>query len=531
MLGVSSKMGRSHDVIEMKPVQSGQHMSKESTFWGVHELAEGTRLNMEQLHQYASAAFNWLSTETTPSARESDGTCLVSALWIPPDHKVYLSTKAKGQVRSMMEVDTLVATGSQRIAPLWAGRATQEDKQALITNTRYHAEDSAYYLFESERAKQGRPTMVSGKKDKDGKFLNVDGFGHNAADLQYPPGSMIATWGYYRDENPLSYGRPIELCNPNNKNLKGRKCCQDVAVDLGIQWEPVFDPTPAQVNANDNVDLGAPEGDGDICVDSSRLGGAFRQAAERRWVPRGAHQERADACTSTYTVDPKPMEPAAMTPLPAPDDAESPDGAHATSQQPEQTDPPARPDEGMAPPEPTKPPKKPECWMQNALPDQYTSAFCRCTQDDQTKTLPLLTVENPKVDTQSCDYTEMPSKTENPVTEVTATYTIGCDMCAGPGGIENHDPSWCKPIAGCVEPIPTYEITLSDTSTLYGTVINEGDGDGHELGQALADKIKEHCPEDAGSCDTDSFDVMDAPVIIDEGVEYMKLQAVVDSSD
>ena len=81
--------------------------------------------------------------------------------------------------------------------------------------------------------------------------------------------------------------------------------------------------------------------------------------------------------------------------------------------------------------------------MQNALPDQYTSAFCRChIEDGETVTLERLTVESPEVDSESCSYTAMPTETEeNPVTELTPTYTLGCDVCAGPGGIENHDPS------------------------------------------------------------------------------------------
>jgi hypothetical protein len=166
--------------------------------------------------------------------------------------------------------------------------------------------------------------------------------------------------------------------------------------------------------------------------------------------------------------------------------------------------------------------------MQNALPDQYTSAFCRCHIGDETRTLPLLTVENPSVVTESCHYMTLPTGTENPVTEVTVTYTIGCDVCAGPGGVENHDPDWCEPIEGCVPPRPTYALYISDTSVSLGTAFNEDEG--VTIGQTLVDKLREACPGDHDTCDTTAFEVADVPLIVDEGVEYMILEANVDDS-
>ena len=190
------------------------------------------------------------------------------------------------------------------------------------------------------------------------------------------------------------------------------------------------------------------------------------------------------------------------------------------------------PETAQPSPKPTPPPENPTptCIMQNALPDQYTSAFCRChTKEGETLTLELLTVENPKVDSESCSYTKMPTKTQdNPVTELTPTYTVGCDVCAGPGGVENHDPDWCTAIPGCTLPEPTFALFLSDTSVSLGTAAN--DDEGKELGEKLVNKLKERCPKDGHQCSTEAFDVVDVPLIIDEGIENMILQATVDDS-
>ena len=283
-----------------------------------------------------------------------------------------------------------------------------------------------------------------------------------------------------------------------------------MADDLGVTWALHVAQTPEQTEADKNAmvvnDPPVKEEEEDFCLKDIELSEFWDpDFPDKRWAPRGARalRKRAGACTTTYTVD-----------WPLSDSVAETDAPTASSTQ--------------EPPEPTKPPEKPECWMQNALPDQYTSAFCRCTQSGKTKTLPLLTVESPQVDTQSCDYTAMPTKTENPVTEVTVTFTAGCNVCAGPGGIQNHDPEWCTPIPGCQPPRPTYALYLSDTAALLGTALNEDEGVG--LGESLIDKVKEHCPDDSDMCDNEKFDVFDVPIIAGEGVEAMILEATIDDS-
>lgn len=138
-------------------------------------------------------------------------------------------------------------------------------------------------------------------------------------------------------------------------------------------------------------------------------------------------------------------------------------------------------------------------------------------------------VPNPEVVLESCSYTAMPTEApDNPVTELKPTYTIGCDVCAGRSGAENHDPDWCTPVPGCVPPRPTFALYLSDSSVSLGTAAN--DDEGVELGKELVNKLKEHCPEDEDQCSTDAFDVIKVPLIVDEGIEHMILQATIDDS-
>lgn len=174
------------------------------------------------------------------------------------------------------------------------------------------------------------------------------------------------------------------------------------------------------------------------------------------------------------------------------DDASQTTPPETAQPSPETTAPP----DTTPSPGPTPAPEKPTYFMQNALPGQYTSAFCRCnTEGGETVTLELLTVENPEVVSESCSYTAMPTETpDNPVSELTPTYTIGCEVCTGPAGAENHDPDWCTPVPGCVPPRPTFALYLSDTSVSLGTAAN--DDEGVELGKELVNKLKEHCPED-----------------------------------
>lgn len=185
----------------------------------------------------------------------------------------------------------------------------------------------------------------------------------------------------------------------------------------------------------------------------------------------------------------------------------------------------------QASPEPTKPPEKPICEMQNALPDQFTSAFCRChTEGGETVTLERLTVENPERDAESCSYTAMPTKTEeNPVTEVKPTFTVGCDVCAGAGGVENHDPEWCTPIPGCIPPRPTFALYISDTDVSLGTATS--DDDGEELGSELVKKLEDKCPEDEDKCSNDAFKVMEVPIIVERGIEHVLLEATIEQSE
>ncbi|KAL6850626.1 hypothetical protein ACO1O0_007750 [Amphichorda felina] len=384
----------------------------------------------------------------------------------------------------------------------------------------YHAEDTAYYLFEWERSKNNNPLAQTAYEN--GKPTGLDTEGRQINTLKYPEGAMVATWGYYSwwKTSEKIRGEPIVSCSDGNKYLRGRKGCQTVANDLGVEWARISDLSAEDIAESNELALAAAdEEDLDICLDLAASPPSKRNLSnmKKRWVRWAAEAPlaRAEGCATTYTVNGDPLVPSTMTKTPLP--AETQDGGE-----------PEAPPTTQEPPEPTKPPEKPDCWMQNALPDQYTSAFCRCTQSGETKTLPLLTVESPQVDTQSCDYTAMPTKTENPVTEVTVTFTAGCNVCAGPGGIQNHDPEWCTPIPGCQPPRPTYALYLSDTAALLGTALNEDEGVG--LSGSLIDKVKEHCPDDSDICDNEKFDVFDVPIIAGEGVEAMILEATIDDS-
>lgn len=501
---------------EMSTIPEDPKPGDRRTYVKTVKVSGNIDVTMDHLYRVASEHHNWLVSTQDDGHIETDfGSLMVSALWIPEDRMIYVANKASGILHKLMRDEQKTIN-----APLWASRAAWQGSNSLIPNSIYHAEDTAYYLFEWERSKNNNPLAQAAYEN--GKPTGLDTEGRQINTLKYPEGAMVATWGYYSwwKTSEKIRGEPIVSCSDGNKYLRGRKGCQTVANDLGVEWARISDLSAEDIAESNELALAAAdEEDLDICLDLAASPPSKRNLSnmKKRWVRWAAEAPlaRAEGCATTYTVNGDPLVPSTMTKTPLP--AETQDGGG-----------PEAPPTTQEPPEPTKPPEKPDCWMQNALPDQYTSAFCRCTQSGETKTLPLLTVESPQVDTQSCDYTAMPTKTENPVTEVTVTFTAGCNVCAGPGGIQNHDPEWCTPIPGCQPPRPTYALYLSDTAALLGTALNEDEGVG--LGESLIDKVKEHCPDDSDICDNEKFDVFDVPIIAGEGVEAMILEATIDDS-
>lgn len=585
---------RTTEKYAMRPAYPPVADEGQTTFIGeVNVPQEKTDLSMEELFLFASGGFNWLiETEPDRSKFETrEHHCLLAALWIPEDHKVYLATKAKGMFHDDMSGDPKIFRKGYNpllrylLAPVWSSRTVRNDNNALIRNQRYHAEDTVYYFFERQRYYRDNFFWQPPKDKKDGwtyALTNANIEPQNARDAKYPQGAKVVTWGYYASSSKKekNEGFPIEACNPENTQLGNRKSCQTMADDLGVDWALLQNTPQPQVEANNDMEITeGPSSNYGGCVSNRPGEEPPPNAGEDPPAARKRYEARQDSCLPP----PGPIEPVTISHMPEPADGDGEDdndgsceddlqcppamcagggpggGGTATCKDNKCTCGAAEPPpdnscestencedlecddgterecvdgecrcKGPEPPAPTPPPQMPECWMQNAIPDQYTSAFCRCTQSDETKTLPLLTVENPEVDTESCQYTTMPTGTANPVTEVTVTYTMGCDLCAGPGGAQNHVPDQCEPIEGCVPPRPTYALYISDTYVDLGTAFNEDEG--VAIGQKLVDKLRDACPDDAEKCDTEAFEVADVPRIIDEGVEYMILEANVDDS-
>ncbi|KAL1602366.1 hypothetical protein SLS60_005782 [Paraconiothyrium brasiliense] len=151
-------------------------------------------------------------------------------------------------------------------------------------------------------------------------------------------------------------------------------------------------------------------------------------------------------------------------------------------------------------PQPTPPPNI-SCKLQLNDPGQgINQEGCICGST----TLPLLTVTDATSDSQSCDYTALPtSSVSNPISIEHQTYTANCYLCTLIGGIADTPSCATKPVDGCTPTTPaapTATVFLSNNSVPIGDENNKNNG--ADLRKDLFNKLKALCPGSASACDS-----------------------------
>lgn len=180
-----------------------------------------------------------------------------------------------------------------------------------------------------------------------------------------------------------------------------------------------------------------------------------------------------------------------------------------------------------APPNPSPAPTKApslSCSLQNEDPDEgIDDRGCVCGST----TLPLLTVTDATDASQSCSYTEMPTKSvANPITIESQVYTANCYACTLIGGIADTPSCATAPVKGCTPttpPVPTATIFLSNNSVPIGDENNKNNG--ADLRTDLFKKLKALCPDNKDTCDSKTpaeMDKIETVVETEPGEETLK---------
>ena len=150
------------------------------------------------LRDIAKDHYDWLKTQ--PGATTFNGHCMVAAFWDPVTRTVFASSIPLGPRKGEM----IAASLNNYAAPYWYNQVYT----LINANTAappIHAEDGAYYNYETSAANDG----------------------------PYPAGSMIAIYGKFQNQQ---FAGPI---NPCGAYIYSRSpSCIEVANALGVKYEP-----------------------------------------------------------------------------------------------------------------------------------------------------------------------------------------------------------------------------------------------------------------------------------------------------
>ncbi|KAH8645432.1 hypothetical protein BX600DRAFT_556236 [Xylariales sp. PMI_506] len=462
--------------------------------------------SLDDLYVIANKFYNWARMQPN-CLTTSTSSLLVAAVYVPAAKEVVAATIPRHQKLYNTMKNALI---SRFAAPVWWSRAMTfefANAESEKSSSLLHAEDLAYYMMEV--------TNVFPKQYLDG-INDYD-------PIKYGDGTansvMLAVWGA-KKADPASLatnpGRPINLCAYNAAAINGRRIsCASMAKNLGVYFE-VVDEEPTADAAQDNdestVSETNPGAAPAVCL------AVAEPPPSKRWNLRGqgavgARDDdgsptvvAASGCTGPSTVT---FTAVSSFPLSA--------AAETTSQRATIT---------------TAPAAKPSCYLQDESPGLgVTSPYCVC---DGTITLPELSLPTGAIVTQSCDYTTLPRLTKDPVTISTSTWTMGCTVFSGVGGIEVAADATCtSSIPGCkataVSATPSHAVLLSDTTISVGNL--DDTNDGADLRKELFGKIQALCPDTGSKCtEGGSFDLENVPTIVDDGIEYYNLKWTIKGS-
>ncbi|KAH8903822.1 hypothetical protein BR93DRAFT_181547 [Coniochaeta sp. PMI_546] len=430
-------------------------------------------ITMAQLYTLANAHFNWVRTQD--GAETKAGSLLVAALWVPSVHTVFASTIPRGSFSRFMKQST-------NIAPVWWSRASHFIGPNNADDA-YHAEDGAYFNFEA-RTRTYRSL----------EGTNPDNLGNQV----YPPGTMVAVWGYYPSDSvdKKRTGRPIDLCDATRTSKPRDPSCQQMAKSLGVGFEIVTDQTPDEQTADDNEDFMMDMSDSDFDQACALLD-------QPRRIPRGGikHVRQATACSSrltevaTYAPTPLTID---LNGLPPPPSTTAPT---LTNQQPSTI---------------TAGPTL-SCELHNQDPDQgILKPYCLCEKSITLSPLPAT-----KAQSDSCAYSTIPGTSASVVaTTQTQVWTTNCQACTIVGGIADQET--CTSVPGCkptATPLPTIAAWISNSSTI--DIGNAEDGnDGVDLAKEMFNKLKDMC--DDTSCKSDLAVMDNVEAILGDGEQPLK---------
>jgi hypothetical protein len=359
---------------------------------------------------------------------------------------------------------------------------------------------------------------------EDGAYFNWETSIHAAIADNYPPGSIIAVWGRWRNDPNNIVGNWIGPCQIDYDAQTGpfgrTPTCLKVAQDLGVIWSPaqvqgrqLVEQVPDTSEVGfDDVDLTqvdfdvAAEACGAVPASAKRLG--KRQGAERRQV---AASSSISSITALCTMSPQTSLSAATleNPLPASD--------YGTSIV------------TTAPSTGAPVPTTLSCSLQKSDPDEGINLpYCVC---EGSVTLSVQTGAQVTAPAESCAFTALPGASAQITTTANlgpaSTNTAMCEVCTP---VVNNEDS-CSTIPGCVIQTGAVTVFAGTSPVLVGTLT------GSALYTSVSKALETLCPIVSQTtymtnCSTDTvtignIDLIDSSDDLDSGGE---LQITVESS-
>ncbi|KAL9598718.1 MAG: hypothetical protein Q9179_003810 [Wetmoreana sp. 5 TL-2023] len=366
-------------------------------------------------------------------------------------------------------------------APVWWA-------QAGLVNRRFHAEDGAFYNWET----------------------STDA---NTVDGRYPSGSIVAVWGTFdRDKTSHEVSSCIGPRIPS---------CKDVARALGVGFRgnlpqaapqgniPQTTQQPVSEDSGDEIDKDWTEEDNKLMA-LCNTGGHRKRAAMH-----GKGLLQRDTSTCNPFPFPSVVSASTVTDTFPNSDYDLSTGVVATNVElsglvtigsittsPTTTGPTATSMITAAPG------ANPTCSIRNQDPDRgINSGFCIC---DQTVTLPLLSISTVVEEDESCHYTTMPTTpqiTIKPTVGPAMTDTKHCQVCTP---VVKWEEQSCTSLPGCIVQTGAVTVQAGSSPVHVGTLT------GSELYNSVSSALEKLCPsatqtDSLTTCETDTVRIKNIP--------------------
>ncbi|KAL8701350.1 MAG: hypothetical protein Q9201_004951 [Fulgogasparrea decipioides] len=467
--------------------ENDPHDWEENLVWHSELNFKGSPLSYQGVLDVANAHYNWLKTQDKYLTKRGCG--LVAVFWDPSTERTYASSIPRGMRSSVMNFEA----SKKGAAPVWWA-------QAGLVNRRFHAEDGAFYNWET----------------------STDA---NTVDGRYPSGSIVAVWGTFdRDKTSHEVSSCIGPRIPS---------CKDVARALGVGFRgnlpqaapqgniPQTTQQPVSEDSGDEIDKDWTEEDNKLMA-LCNTGGHRKRAAMH-----GKGLLQRDTSTCNPFPFPSVVSASTVTDTFPNSDYDLSTGVVATNVElsglvtigsittsPTTTGPTATSMITAAPG------ANPTCSIRNQDPDRgINSGFCIC---DQTVTLPLLSISTVVEEDESCHYTTMPTTpqiTIKPTVGPAMTDTKHCQVCTP---VVKWEEQSCTSLPGCIVQTGAVTVQAGSSPVHVGTLT------GSELYNSVSSALEKLCPS---ATQTDSLTTCETDTVRIKNIPYMDGEKAYDDGE